>query len=228
MTPSCLEVSAGNLTARVRCSTTADGDFHLESDPVALRHRRQAFMAGAWTQLDEVHGTVVRVVERPGDFDGAVGDGAVTRCPGAVLAVWVGDCAPVVLVGQSGAVGVVHAGWRGALAGVLEHALVSMGSIGAGDVRAVLGPCVHACCYEFGSDDMQPFVERLGGAVVGRTTWGTPSLDMPAVVNGVLAERQVPVVRVGGCTACSGGRWFSHRRGDRGRHVMAVSLGMRA
>lgn len=72
---------------------------------------------------------------------------------------------------------------------------------------------------------MQPFVGRLGDGVMGRTTWGTLALDMPAVVGGLLADAHVPVTELAGCTACSGGIWFSHRRGDRGRHVMAVVLG---
>lgn len=228
MTPGGIDVVAGEVVARIRCSTSADGDFHLEANPVALQHRRQAFMPGPWTQLDEVHGTAVRVIDRPGDLDAAVGDAAVTGCLGAVLAVWVGDCAPVVLVGEKGIVGVVHAGWRGALAGVLDRALDAMQSMGAGAVKAYLGPCVHPCCYEFGELDLQPFSERLGASVVGRTTWGTMSLDMPAVVSLLLHQRQVPMTKLGGCTACSGGRWFSHRRGDRGRHVMAVVLGARA
>lgn len=211
--------------ARIRCSTTADGDFHLDGDQVALHHRRQAFVPGSWTQLDEVHGREAHVVSRPGEFDGVVGDAAVTRCRGAVLAVWVGDCAPVVLVGEGGAVGVVHAGWRGAAAGVLEAAIDAMRSVGAGRLRAFLGPCVRPCCYEFGEADMQPFVGRLGDGVMGRTTWGTLALDMPAVVGGLLADAHVPVTELAGCTACSGGTWFSHRRGDRGRHVMAVVLG---
>ncbi|MEY4175077.1 MAG: hypothetical protein RI900_2242 [Actinomycetota bacterium] len=225
MTPRGLDVAAGDSVARIRWSTTTDGDFHLEGNPVSLHHRRQAFVPGPWTQLDEVHGIEVRTVSRPGEFDGAVGDAAITRCRGAVLAAWVGDCAPVVLVGDDGAVGVVHAGWRGAVAGVLESAVAAMRSVGAGRLSAYLGPCVHPFCYEFGEADMLPFVQRLGSGVVGRTTWGTPSLDMPAVVGGLLAAVRVPMAELAGCTACSGGTWFSHRRGDRGRQVMAVVLG---
>ena len=228
MTPGSSMVPAGGSWAHLRWSTTADGDFHIDGDRVALVHRRQAFMPGVWTQLDEVHGIEVRTVHEPGDFDFAVGDAAVTRCPGAVLAAWVGDCAPVVLVGDAGAVGVVHAGWRGALGGVLQAAVDAMEALGAGRVSAYLGPCIHPCCYEFGTRELQPFVELLGDGVEGRTTWGTQSLDMPAVVSGTLARVGVGTEVLAGCTACSGRRWFSHRRGDRGRHVMAVALGARA
>ena len=225
--PFSLVVDAGSVLARVRWSTAADGDFHLDGNPVALQHRRQAFLPGSWTQLDEVHGAVVRTVLEPGGFDRAVGDAAVTTCPGAVLAVWVGDCAPVVLVGNGG-VGVVHAGWRGAAGGVLEAAVSALRSVCGSEVSALLGPCIHPCCYEFGASDMQPFADRLGASVVGRTSWGTPALDMPAVVGAVLGNVGVGLRTVAGCTACSGDTWFSHRRGHRARQVMAVALGARA
>jgi copper oxidase (laccase) domain-containing protein len=133
-----------------------------------------------------------------------------------------------VLVGDRGVVGVVHAGWRGAAAGVLPAAVAAVRDLGGGAVGAVMGPCIHPCCYEFGAHDMRPFVDRHGTAVAGRTDAGTLSLDMPEVVRRELALLDVGVLAVGGCTACSGGRWFSHRRGDRGRQVMTVVLGATA
>jgi YfiH family protein len=214
----------GDAVAHVRTSTVADGDFHIEGDRRALLHRRRAFVDGPWTQLDEVHGTEVRVVTKPGEHDLAVGDAAVTSVPGAVLAVWVGDCAPVVLVGDR-AVAVAHAGWKGALDGVLQRTVAAMPCAPGSDApMAVLGPCIHACCYEFGEDLLARFVERYGAEVAGATTWGTPALDMPAVVRAALAEVGVTDLADDGvCTRCDP-RWFSHRRGDAGRHVMCVRM----
>ena len=77
--PSTFVVDGGREVVHVRCSTRRDGDFHLESGPVALAHRRQAFTAGPWTQLDEVHGTTVVRVDEPGQHDGAVADAAVSE-----------------------------------------------------------------------------------------------------------------------------------------------------
>jgi copper oxidase (laccase) domain-containing protein len=82
---------------------------------------------------------MVRVVTEPGEHDGAVGDAAITRCRGAVLSVWVADCAPVVLLGGDRVVGVVHAGWRGALDGVLHRANCQMGQNVIGMRRGARG-----------------------------------------------------------------------------------------
>lgn len=209
----------------MRTSTVADGDFHL--DTIArqvLHHRRSAFMPGPWTQLDEVHGSDVLVVAEPSQHDGAVGDAAVTRLPGAVLSVWVGDCAPVALVGEDtaghGVVAVAHAGWKGALDGVLQRTVLAMR---APRVDAVLGPCIHGCCNEFGADLLAQFVARFGPQVAAATTWGAPSLHLPAVVGAALAEVGVAVRDESSCTRCSTS-WFSHRRGDAGRHVMCVRM----
>ncbi len=209
----------------MRTSTTVDGDFHLDTvPPLVLAHRRQAFMAGTWTQLDEVHGSDVVVVDAPGEHDGAIGDAAVTRRLGTVLSVWVGDCAPVVLVGDGddgqGVVGVAHAGWKGALDGVLQRAVEAMH---AARIDAVLGPCIHGCCNEFGPDLLEQFVRRFGPQVASTTTWGTPSLHLPAVVAAALDEVGVAVRDESVCTRCSTS-WFSHRRGDVGRHVMCVRM----
>jgi YfiH family protein len=217
MQPFSLRVA--DRVVHVRCSTVRDGDFHIESHPVALAHRRQAFAPGRWTQLDEVHGVTVHHVRAAGDFDGAVGDAVHTRCAEAVLSVWVGDCAPVVLVGDDGAIGVAHAGWRGALDGVLQATVTHMAAPG---VRAWLGPCIGPCCYEFGDDDLEVVVGRYGPQVAGRTSWGTPSLDMRAVVAAALSEVGVTVDDRSQCTRCASQHYFSHRRGQRERHVMTV------
>ena len=219
---------AGRCTAHVRTSTRAAGDFHVDGPRAALLHRRQAFQPGAWTQLDEVHGTRVVVVTSPGEHDLEVADAAVTAVPGAVLGAWVADCAPVVLVGSTpagdGVVGAAHAGWRGALDGVLGATVAALRGLGAADVTAILGPCIHGCCDEFGTDLLGTFAERFGPEVRTTTTWGTPSLDMPAVVRAALAEHGVPLDDRSECTRCHADRWFSHRRGDLGRQVMTVRL----
>lgn len=211
----------GAEIVQFRCSTVADGDFHLEAPRAALLHRRAALQAGAWTQLDEVHGTVVRTVRHPGEHDFVVGDGLVTRERGVVLAVWVGDCVPVVLVGEDGALGAAHAGWKGALDGVLPATVAAMDSSG---VCAVLGPCIHPCCYEFGAEDLAMFADRFGGAVAGTTSWGTPALDMRAVVRASLAEVGVEVEDRSLCTGCHPELFFSHRmRQQPGRQVMTIT-----
>jgi copper oxidase (laccase) domain-containing protein len=141
-------------------------------------------------------------------------DGAVTATPGCVLAVRTADCAPVVLLGER-TVGVVHAGWRGVLAGVIGRTAAVMGDLGDAPRAAHVGPCIRVGCYEFDGPELDDVVERHGPGVRGTTTWGTPALDLPAAVHAALGEADVAVVHdTSGCTACDA-RWYSHRaRGE--------------
>lgn len=221
-----LTLEAGRDLAEIRGSTLAHGDFHIDSARPGLLHRRAAFCHGTWTQPDEVHGTTVLAVESPGQHDFAVADAVVTRCRGAVLAVWTGDCAPVVLVGADGALGAAHAGWKGAFDGVLQATVHAMRS---SEITAVLGPCIHPCCYEFGPELLSEFVARFGPAVAGRTSWGTPALDMRAVARASLLEVGVALDDRSQCTGCHPRRFSSHRRrGQRGRQVLTVQKRARA
>ncbi len=222
-----LSVGLAGSTVEVRCSTVRDGDFHVEAPWPALVHRRSAFApGGVWTQLDEVHGCTVRTVAFPGEHDREVGDGLVTGLAGAVLAVWVGDCAPVVMFSDNGVLGAAHAGWKGVLGGILPATVGALRAIAGSSsvVRAYLGPCIHPCCYEFGHTDLAGFEQRFGPAAVSSTAWGTAALDLPQVVRRSLGECGVEVVDIGGCTGCRDDLWFSHRRrAQPQRQVMTIS-----
>jgi hypothetical protein len=207
----------------MRCSTRADGDFHLHGPtPVDLERRRRALVDLPWTMLDQTHGVERCEVERPGAHDRSVGDVAATGVVGAVLGCWAADCAPVVVVGELTRIAVAHAGWRGLAAGVID---VAVRSCREPIDRVVLGPVIGPCCYEFDVDHADAVAARLGlapRAVRGVTSWGTPSLDVPAIVAALSARHEAPLFRFGGCTGC-GDRWFSHRvRRDRCRHVLAA------
>jgi len=171
-----------------------------------------------------VHGAEVVVVERPGDHAGAPADAAVTATPGCALAVRTADCAPVVLAAP-GAIGVVHAGWRGLAHGVVERAVAALRDLAHGPVVAHLGPCIRPGCYEFDGPELDLLVERFGSGVAATTAWGTPALDLPAAVAAALAEAGVDDLRdSGGCTACDR-RWFSHRaRGEPQRQATVAWL----
>ena len=95
------------------------------------------------------------------------------------------DCAPVGLIGLGGVVGVAHAGWRGLVAGVLEATVAAMREAGAGRIVAVVGPCIHAGCYDFGADDLAEVAAALGDDVRAVSSTGGPALDLPA---GVVAD----------------------------------------
>jgi copper oxidase (laccase) domain-containing protein len=166
----------------------------------------------------------VVVVTRPGEHAGVDADAAVTAVPGCVLAVRTADCAPIVLLGRR-TVGVVHAGWRGLVAGVVERATSAMGDLGDAPVAAHLGPCIRVGCYEFDGPELDDLVARYGPGVRGTTTWGTPAMDLAAAVHAALAEVGVDEVHdTAGCTACDR-RWYSHRaRGDAERFATTAWL----
>jgi hypothetical protein len=221
--PSHIIARPGGGHVNVRCSTVADGDFHRTLVPfVELEARRRALVDLPWTMLEHDHGVDVRHVRQPGEHDGSPGDVAVTDLEDAVLGCWVGDCAPVVLVGDRQAIATVHAGWRGLAAGVLD---IASSALGDQPSAVVVGPTIGPCCYEFGDDDLAAVAGGLGvdvGAIAARTSWGTVALDVTAAIAAVATRWSVPLVRLGGCTGCSY-PGFSHRvRHDAERHVVAV------
>ena len=125
----------------------------------------------------------------------------------------VADCVPVVAASHPGrAVGAVHAGRGGVVAGVVPAALARPGADDAGDVVALIGPAIGGCCYEVPADMAGSGRRQHRARGPATTTWGTPSLDLPAAVTAQLHAAGVArVERLGGCTRCHGDRWFSHR-----------------
>ena len=135
------------------------------------------------------------------------------------------DCAPIALCAAN-AVGVVHAGWPGLLAGVVGAGVDALRAVApAAEVRAVLGPCVHPARYEFGAADLAKLVDRFGPGVAARTDEGRPALDIPAAVRVALAEAGVTdLVDVDVCTSASPDH-FSHRRdGPTGRQALVAVI----
>jgi YfiH family protein len=171
-----------------------------------------------------VHGVDVVVVGEPGEHAGVDADAAVTDRVGCVLAVRTADCVPVVLVGTT-TVGVVHAGWRGLLGGVVEAAVDALRTLADEPVAAHLGPCIRPGCYEFDGPERSELVERFGEVAAATTAWGTPAIDLPAITAAALVEAGVPLVHdTAGCTACDR-RWYSHRaRGEAERFATLAWL----
>jgi purine-nucleoside/S-methyl-5'-thioadenosine phosphorylase / adenosine deaminase len=210
----------------VRFTTRADGDLNADVVPapvLAARWRAVAARPVVW--LEEEHGTTVVVVDGDGHHRAPRGDALVTADVDRALGIWVGDCAPVALVADEGVVAAVHAGWRGLAAGVLGETAAAMRALGATRIDAVVGPCIHAECYEFGPADLFALASRFGASVTATTSWGTPALDLPAAVRAALAAEDVSVIDVSTpCTACDDRYWSHRARGDRERHGMAVWL----
>lgn len=188
----------------------------------AVERRRRAAVDTDWTLLRQVHGPRVVVVDRPGGATGEPADAAVTSKAGAALAVLTADCAPVALGSPEGVLGVVHAGWKGLRAGVVESAVTAMRRMGATRIEAVLGPCIHPCCYTFGEEDLQDMTARYGQSVRSCDRSGSPALDLPNAVDVALHNAGARLVgQVGSCTGCSG-RYWSWRRSATSRRQATV------
>jgi YfiH family protein len=157
----------------------------------------------------QVHGAEVRRHDRPTDppafAEPAPGlpeaDGHATRRPGLAPLVFVADCLPIALAGPRG-VGMIHCGWRGLAAGIVER---GVGAVGA--TAAAIGPGIGSCCYEVG-DEVRAEFEPLGDGVArGRM------LDLPEVARRLLERAAVTDVESSGlCTSCEDELFFSHRR----------------
>jgi len=204
---------------RVCCTTRDDGDLRIDEDATVLAQRRQAVATAPWSWLRQVHGADVVVVTRPGEHAGAAADAAVTATPGAVVAVQTADCAPILLSGD-GVIGVVHAGWRGLVAGVIEAAASAMADLGGAPTDALLGPHIRPRCYEFIGSDLDVVAAHCGEAVRSTTAWGTPALDLAAGVRASCEALSISVVDDGTCTACSPQHWSFRARRDIGRQAL--------
>jgi polyphenol oxidase len=203
-------------------TTRSDGDFAVAGESSALAARRSAVVDAPWTWLRQVHGTRVVHVDSPGAHAGAEADAAVTSVPDAPIAVHAADCAPVALVTDH-AIGVVHAGWRGLVAGVIGEAVDALRADAGARPRAVLGPCIRAEHYEFGEADLDRVVAVVGPDARGRTESGAPALDLAAAVRASLRASGVEDLDDLGLSTADSGRWFSHRlRGDTGRHALVA------
>ncbi|MGH9280562.1 MAG: polyphenol oxidase family protein [Acidimicrobiales bacterium] len=191
------------FTGRAEGDLGHGGAFIHEVRP-EVAARRQAVVDLPWTWIRQVHGDTVVRADSPGASAGVTADAVVTAASGAAIAVLTADCAPVVLAGDEGVVGVAHAGWAGLEAGVVQQTVKEVRALGATGVRALIGPCIRPECYAFGEDDLARLVDRYGPAVASRTAGGAPALDLAAGVRSALAEQGVDEVGdVEECTACS-------------------------
>jgi YfiH family protein len=152
-----------------------------------------------------------RVVRAEAGRRGEHADGLWTDEPGLPVLAMSADCLPVALVRTKAdvpAVAVLHAGWKGLLAGIVA---AGVDALGGGDLAAAIGPAIGPCCYEVGEEVAQPYRERFGDGVLhGR------NLDLWTSAERALREAGVEHVnRLDRCTSCEPETFFSHRR-DRG------------
>lgn len=216
--------------AWVRCSERCDGDYAVDNDPEVLDRARRQLRPGLWTWLQQVHGANVVLVDGPGAQCGASADASITKCVNVVLSVQTADCAPLALASKS-MVGLVHAGWRGIVAGVIGATFDLLRSNGGDEVHALLGPCISPTGYQFGSVELDLVASVAGDSVRSTTTDGLPALDIRAAVSAQCADQGASSFSVVGPRNSStpfdtaDDRWYSQRtRGEYQRQTMVAWL----
>jgi YfiH family protein len=162
---------------RVYGGKTLNLGFTKQDSPSAVERNRAAFLSqlGArsgkkeWplVTLRQIHSDLIHcVAELP--KEPLVGDGLITRMPGILLGIQTADCLPVILVdAQQRAVGVFHAGWRGTVKRIVEKGVGEMRRCFDSrpqNIKAAIGPGIHACCYDVGPEVRQQFESQFAYA----------------------------------------------------------------
>ncbi len=202
----------------------AAAEFGLTADHMALPY--------------QIHSADAITVEEPwGRKTGPRGDAVVTDRPGVMIGVSTADCGPVLFADPDAAIiGAAHAGWGGALRGILEATIEAMTGLGADRSRivAVLGPTISGSAYEVGPEYKQRFIDA--DAANGRyfapsRRDGHAMFDLPAyIVDRLTANRIGRVENLNLCTYGAPDRFFSYRRTthngepDYGRMLSAIAI----
>jgi YfiH family protein len=232
---------AGGISGGIYASLNCGLGSADERGRVAQNRARVAAALGqapeALTTPYQVHGTVALAVSAPVDPGARPhADALVTATPGLAIAVGTADCAPVLFADAAARViGAAHAGWRGALAGVLEATVAAMEGLGArrDRVHAVLGPTISGENYEVGAELVARFCDADAANArffAAGARPGHAQFDLPAFIMARLAACGVAAADVALCTYADAGRFFSFRRAthagenDYGRQLSAIVL----
>jgi YfiH family protein len=235
---------AGFLAAFAeRTGGVSDGPFHslnlglaTADAPERVFENRRRLTAGFGVErvaaLRQVHGSTMVRVGPDADWRGfgarrrhvPSGDALSTNSPGIGLVVLTADCVPVAMADPpTGVLAVVHAGWRGVAAGVLQEAASAFPE--PGRVLAAVGPAVGPDHYEVGEEVVAAVGSASAGGAITHRRGSRIQLDLPGTVVRILGElgiRQVEAAQE--CTACLPERFFSHRRdGPTGRQGLLAA-----
>jgi YfiH family protein len=211
---------------RAFTTTRAVGSFGLlGGEPVGVvfgrwNELREELRAGApsgrLATAGQVHGANV-IVHRPG-WNGWLraesADGHVSIERRTALAVTIADCVPVFIAHPSGAIAVLHSGWRGTAARIVERGIAAFIAAGlaASDLRIHTGPAICGKCYEVSAD----VYAQLTGKNPGKPT----TIDLRALIaDHARAAGVREITSTDSCTRCDNAAFFSHRAGDEGRQL---------
>jgi hypothetical protein len=211
-----------------------------KDDPAAVAENRRR-IASAFALAPErlmgvhqVHSPGAVLVSEPWRGARPEADALVTATPNLALSILTADCAPVLLAdAEAGVIGAAHAGWKGALGGVLEATVTLMREHGAQRIVAAIGPCIHQASYEVGPE----FEERFLSVDANSATFFTPGegdrryFDLAGFCARRLTQCGVTETQALPFDTYAHPNWLhSHRKsvhenlGDYGRNCSAISL----
>ena len=188
--------------------------------------------------LYQIHSAdVVVVTEAPSASERPKADAMVTRVPGLALGIATADCGPILFADpRNGVVGAAHAGWKGALGGVVSATVSAMEALGAErrSIVAVLGPTIHQSSYEVGNDLRDRFEAEVPGAAryfASGSRAGHSQFDLPGFILWRLEQQDLGrSASLGLCTYADPDRFYSFRRtthraeADYGRLISAIAI----
>jgi len=229
----------GGVSTGIYASLNCGGGSGDDRNAVAENRARAAAMLGvardALATNHQVHGIEVTTLVRPIGGGRPRADAMVTRERGLALGILTADCVPVLFAdSKAGVIGAAHAGWRGALGGVLEATVRAMAALGADParIRSGLGPAIAPASYEVGPEFPAPFLARNpASARFFAAADARFRFDLPGYVRARLAALGLAAIgSTGGDTAAEPQRFFSYRRSllrgepDYGRLLSAIAL----
>jgi len=220
-----------------------NGGLGSDDDPAHVAENRRR-MAEAMDVSPE-HFLSVWQIHSPdavtvsGPWEGAVrprADAMVTRTEGLAIGVTAADCGPILLVDPNARViGAAHAGWKGALTGIVESTVAAMEKLGAdrAGIVAAIGPLIRQHSYEVGSEFVERFMEadaENAPFFIPSTREGHAMFDLAGFIRMRLENAGVLMIDDIGVDTYSDERFYSYRRSvhrkepDYGRHVHAIAL----
>jgi YfiH family protein len=232
----------GGVSQGVYASLNGGTGSNDAPDKVAENRARMAAALGVAPDrlltAYQIHSPDVVVADRPWTHaDRPRADAIVSRTPWLAIGISTADCGPLLMAdAEAGVIGAVHAGWRGALTGVIEAAIAAMEKLGADRTRivATLGPTIRQPNYEVGAE----FVERFLAADASNARFFAPAeraghamFDLGGYIASRLQRAGIGNFEdLGLCTYAEPECFFSYRRTtklgepDYGRHINAIAL----
>ena len=186
--------------------------------------------------VNQVHSPDVVVVDATYDGNRPKADALVTASPGVILGVLTADCCPVLFAdAEAGVIGAAHAGWKGALGGVLENTILAMQSLGARReaITACLGPSISGANYEVGPEFVDRFLaQNADFAVFFRPSSkpGHAMFDLQGLTVKRLTDAGIRAESLNICTYADPDSFYSYRRTthagepDYGRQISAIAI----